>query len=158
MLNWELLGRLGASSGSDGTESACNAGHWAWSLGQESPLKRGMATHFSIVAWRIPWSEKPGGLQTMGSQRVGQDWAANTFTFWKTRLCWPWQHWHLGLGHSLLWKGYPMYRRMFSSIPGLHPWDDSNTFPPPVGSTKNVSRLPSVPWGSIIATHREPLI
>ena len=40
------------------------------SLGQEDPLEKGMATHSSILAWRIPWTEKPGGLQSMGFQRV----------------------------------------------------------------------------------------
>ena len=40
------------------------------SLGQEDPLEKGMATHSSIFAWRIPWTEEPGGLQSMGSQRV----------------------------------------------------------------------------------------
>ena len=40
------------------------------SLGQEDPLEKGMATHFSIPAWRIPWTEKPGRLQSMESQRV----------------------------------------------------------------------------------------
>ena len=39
-------------------------------LGQEDPLKKGMATHSSTLAWRIPWTEEPGGLQSMGSQRV----------------------------------------------------------------------------------------
>ena len=41
------------------------------SLGQEDPLEKEMATHSSILAWRIPWTEEPGGLQSMGSQRVG---------------------------------------------------------------------------------------
>ena len=45
-----------------------------WSLGQEDPLEKGMATPSSILAWRIPWTEEPGGLQSIGSQRVGQDW------------------------------------------------------------------------------------
>ena len=40
---------------------------------QEDPLEEGMATHSSIVAWRIPWTKEPGVLQFMGSQRVGQD-------------------------------------------------------------------------------------
>ena len=40
-----------------------------------------MATHFSILAWRIPWMQEPGGLQSMGSQRVRHDGATNTFTF-----------------------------------------------------------------------------
>ena len=43
------------------------------SLGQEDPLEKGMATHSSILAWRIPWAEKPGGLQSVGSQRVRHD-------------------------------------------------------------------------------------
>ena len=46
------------------------------SLGQENPLEKVMATHSSILAWRIPWTEEPGG-----SQRVGHDWVTNTFTF-----------------------------------------------------------------------------
>ena len=46
---------------------------WVQSLGQEDPLEKEMATHPSILAWRIPWTEEPGGLQSMGSQRVGHD-------------------------------------------------------------------------------------
>ena len=42
-------------------------------LGQEDPLEKGMVTHSSILAWRIPWTEEPGGLQSMGLQRVGHD-------------------------------------------------------------------------------------
>ena len=45
------------------------------SLGQEVPLEKEMATHSSIPAWKIPWTEEPGGLQSMGSQKVGHDWA-----------------------------------------------------------------------------------
>ena len=41
------------------------------SVGQEDPMEKGMATHFSILAWRIPWAEEPGELQSMGLQRVG---------------------------------------------------------------------------------------
>ena len=43
------------------------------SLGQEDSLEKEMATHSSILAWRIPWTEEPGGLQSIGSQRVGQN-------------------------------------------------------------------------------------
>ena len=46
---------------------------WVRSLGQEDPLEKGMATHSSILAWRISWTEEPGRLQSMGSQRVGRD-------------------------------------------------------------------------------------
>ena len=54
--------------------------HESWearvpSLGQVDPLEEGMATHSSILAWRIPWTEEPGGLQSMGSQRVRHDWS-----------------------------------------------------------------------------------
>ena len=46
---------------------------WVQSLGWEDPLEKGMATHSSILGWRIPWSEEPGRLQSMGLQRVGHD-------------------------------------------------------------------------------------
>ena len=46
---------------------------WVRSLSREDPLEKEMATHSSILAWRIPWTEEPGGLQSMGSQRVGHD-------------------------------------------------------------------------------------
>ena len=51
------------------------------SLGWEDPLEKGMATHSSILAWRIPWTEEPGGLQSMGLQRVRHPSSTNTFTF-----------------------------------------------------------------------------
>ena len=51
---------------------------WVQSLGWEDSLETGMATHSRILAWRIPWTEKPDRLQSMGSQRVGHDWATNT--------------------------------------------------------------------------------
>ena len=44
-----------------------------WSLGQEDLREKGMATHYNTLAWRIPWMEEFGGLQSMGSQRVGHD-------------------------------------------------------------------------------------
>ena len=49
---------------------------WVRSLGWENPLEKEMATHSSTIAWKIPWTEEPGRLQSMGSQRVGHD-----FTF-----------------------------------------------------------------------------
>ena len=48
-------------------------------LGWEEPLEKEMATHSSVLAWRIPWTEKPGGLQSMGSQRAGHNRVTNTF-------------------------------------------------------------------------------
>ena len=46
---------------------------WVQTLGWEDPLEEGMATHSSVLAWRIPWTEEPGGLQSMRLQRVGHD-------------------------------------------------------------------------------------
>ena len=46
---------------------------WVQSLTQEKPLQKGMVTHSSILAWRLPWTEEAGGLRSMGSQRVGHD-------------------------------------------------------------------------------------
>ena len=51
---------------------------WVRSLGQEDPLEKEMATHSSILVWKIPWTEEPGRLQSMGSQRVRHNWVNNT--------------------------------------------------------------------------------
>ena len=59
--------------GSDDKESACNARDVGSISGSEDPLEEEMATHSSILAWRIPWTEEPGGLQSTGSQRVRYD-------------------------------------------------------------------------------------
>ena len=59
--------------GSDGKESTCKAGDLGSIPGEKDPLEEGMATHSSILAWRIPWAEEPGGVQSKGSQRVRQD-------------------------------------------------------------------------------------
>ena len=53
---------------------------WVWSLGWEDHLGEEMATYSGILAWRIPWTEEPGGLQSTGSQRVWHNWATNTHT------------------------------------------------------------------------------
>ena len=63
---------MGFLSGSDGKASACNAGDQVRSLGWEDSLEKGKATHSSILDWRTPWTEEPGGQQPMESQRVGQ--------------------------------------------------------------------------------------
>ena len=52
-----------------------------WSLRWEYSLEKGMATHSSILSWEIPGTEEPGGLQSMGSQRIRHDWVTNNFTF-----------------------------------------------------------------------------
>ena len=58
--------------GSVGKESACNAGD-IQSLGRKDPMEKGMTTYSSVLVWRIPWTEEPGGLQSMGLQRARHD-------------------------------------------------------------------------------------
>ena len=53
---------------------------WVPSLGQKDPLEQKMANYSSILAWKIPWTKEPDGLQSMGLQRVGHDLVTNTFT------------------------------------------------------------------------------
>ena len=60
---------MGFPCSSIGKESACNSGDPGSILGQEDPLEKEMATHSSILPWRIPWTEEPGGLQSMGLQK-----------------------------------------------------------------------------------------
>ena len=55
--------------------------NWVRSPGCKDPLEKGMATHSSIIAWRIPWTEEPSRLQSMGSQRVRHHWATNIYFF-----------------------------------------------------------------------------
>ena len=57
---------------------------WVRSLSLEDPLEKRTATHSRFLAWRVPWTEEPGRLQSMGSQRVRQDWATNAFTVHRT--------------------------------------------------------------------------
>ena len=52
-----------------------------WSLGREDPLEKALATHCSTLAWKIPWTEEPGRLQSMGLQRVGHNWATSLHFF-----------------------------------------------------------------------------
>ena len=64
---------LSFPGGSDGREPDYNAGDLGLIPGWEDPLEKGMATHSSILVWRIPWTEEPGGLHFMGSQRAGHN-------------------------------------------------------------------------------------
>ena len=96
-------------------------------LGREDPLEKGMATHSSILAWRIPWTEDPGRLQSLCSQRVRHDWATNTAT--TTQLCFPWQcqleknwghSWHNSFGFLA-----PVNLKCF-----LHSWQQTSSWVP----------------------------
>ena len=70
-INMQILLFLGFPAGSDGKESACNAGDLGSILGSRRSPGEGNDNPLSILAWRIPWTEEPSGLQSMGSQRVG---------------------------------------------------------------------------------------
>ena len=82
----------GFPGGSDSKESAFNVEDPALIPEfQEDPLEKGVVTHSSVFAWRIPWTEEPGGLQSMGSQRVGYDWVTFTsMSLWLQGL-WVWR-------------------------------------------------------------------
>ena len=60
---------MGFPSGSDGKDLPAMQETWVGSLGWKDPLEKGKATHSSILAWRIPWTQEPGGLQSMASQK-----------------------------------------------------------------------------------------
>ena len=77
MDTFEFLPSFGFPGDSNDRESACNAGN-PGSLGRGDPLEKGVATHSGILAWEIPWTEEPGKLQSMASQRVGHNWATDT--------------------------------------------------------------------------------
>ena len=77
---------MGFPGGSDVKNLSAVQETQVWSLGQKDPLEKGVDTHSSILAWRIPWTEEPGGPQSMGLQRVEHNWATNAFTF--TMLIW----------------------------------------------------------------------
>ena len=82
---WEFLfgnmGYVGFPGGPSGKNTCLPKQEtWVQSLGWVDPLEEGTATRSSILAWRVSWTEEPGRLQSMGSQRVGHDWGTNTFT------------------------------------------------------------------------------
>ena len=91
-----------------------DASDTVWSLGWKDPLEEEMATHSSILAWRISWTEKPGGLQSIWSQRVRHDWGTNQ---------------HNNMYVSFLWKArsyppFPQMRKWRLSVKllGSHSW------------------------------------
>ena len=77
---------------------------WVWSLGREDPLEKEMATHSSILAWKIPWTEDPVRLQSMGLQRVGRDWTTSlsNWTAVKT-FKWTGSPWRI-LSRGMTWS------------------------------------------------------
>ena len=112
---------------------------WVQSLGQEDPLEKGMATHSSIPAWRIPWTEEPGGLQFTGSQRIRHDWATKT---------------HMQTHIVALWccAGFCYTRKwiscVYTYIPSLLDLLPSHVHIPPLGvNTGHQAELPAL-YGS----------
>ena len=107
---------------------------WVWSLGWENPLEEGMATHSSILAWRIPWTEDPGRLQSMGSRRVRHNWThTHTYTCIYVHVSHSWDHtgyeflaflFHLAVHYKLLlaccdhhWYSILPFYNLVSHIP-----------------------------------------
>ena len=72
---------------------------WVWSLSQEHPLEECMATHFSILAWRIPSTEESGGLWSVGLQKVGHDWSNLVAASWVCRL----------MSFTRVWNFHPFF-------------------------------------------------
>ena len=84
---------MGFPGGASGKEPTCQCRRhrtWVRSLGREDPLEQEMATHSSSLAGKIPWTEEPGELQSMGSQRVGRDWALGLSCHRLTLSCGMW--------------------------------------------------------------------
>ena len=95
---------------------------WVWSLGGDDPLEEGVATHSSILAWRIPWIEEPGGLQSITSQRIRHVWSNLACTdsalvvaqllscVWLSVTLWMVAHQaalSMGFSRQEYWKGLP---------------------------------------------------
>ena len=83
---------------------------WVRSLDREDPLEKEMATHSRILAWRIPWTEEPGGLQSTGSQRVRNDWATSLSLF---PLYWWWAS---GLFHFFAYYEESCYKSSHENL------------------------------------------
>ena len=88
------------------------------------PLEKGMPTHSSIIAWRIPWTEEPGRLQSMGSRRIRHNWVIVTFTMfclsingWAFWLFPPWEYLILLL--TFVYKLFFLYKLLFSCLLGI---------------------------------------
>ena len=85
---------------------------WVWFLNWEDPLEEEVATHSCILAWRIPWTEEPSGLQSMGLQRVGHNWVTNIFTYFQWRC----RHKEQTCGHIAERRGWDELREQHWNI------------------------------------------
>ena len=106
-----VIRALGFPGGSDSRKSACNE---VRSLSQEDPLEKGMATHSSILAWSIPWTEEPGGLQSMG---VAKRWS---LSYWHSI------EYYIFVSHNILklfFKSFTLHLALSILLPGKsHGW------------------------------------
>ena len=120
-------------------------------LGQEDPLEKGMATLSSILARRIPWTEEPGGLLSMRSQRVGHNWVSNTLTFILQRKK------QLICHNSFIWQKVKVKSlsriRLFAT-----PWTVAYQAPPSMGFSRQEcwSELPFLSPGELPDPGIEP--
>ena len=103
------------------------------SLGQEDPPEKGMATQSSFLAWRIPWTEEPGGLPTMGLQRVGHDWETNTHITWR---------WLIKLNHDWLIESLAIDNWILPPVPLLSP--EVRFTPLPVSNPRFFPKVTSI--------------
>ena len=97
---------------------------WLWSLGWEDPLEKEMATHSSILAWKIPWTEEPDGLQFLGSQRVRHNWSrahTHTHTHIQTMDYYAVLNISELSGHEKIWR--KLKCTLLRSLPERIPWD-----------------------------------
>ena len=95
---------------------------WVQSLAWEDLLEKGMATHSSTLAWKIPWTEEPCKLQSMGSQRVGHDWATKHSTVQYTPVKWSEVKWSEGSMQGLLNCRKILYHLSHQGSPRILEW------------------------------------
>ena len=115
---------MGFPGSSDGKESACNTGDLGSIPGLGRSPGEGMVTHSCILAWRIPWAEEPGWLQSVGSQRVGHDWANNTNTLYNKNKVF------IVDGCTLIWsiQNPKLHHLKAQRLRPMHPFIHSFTF------------------------------
>ena len=142
--DWATFTFTFSLGGSDCKELPATPETWVRSLGREGPLEKEMATRNSILAWKIPWTEEPGGLQSMGSHRIWHDQVTNTFTLIFICVCARAKLLQLCLTLATVWAVacQPPLSLRFSSKEywsGL-PWPPSGDLPnPEIEHTSHVS-------------------
>ena len=115
----------------------------------EDPLEKEMAIHSSTIAWKIPWTEEPGRLQSMGSQRVGHDWATPLHSLGTGNDVWRSLIWRLDSGWGMCFQdGTPTWLLaggLCSHYTALSPWDAASRFQ----NEKSKRKTQHLVWPSI---------